>query len=216
MRAHLTFFVLLMQSIKCNVVGSLGVGKFYLLTAFTTGALPSLYPTSVFDHFTANVMLDNALVSLNMWETKKHYQGQSERDERNRSLSYPGTDVFLLCYSTDSRSSLDQIKEQWYREISGHCPGIPFLLIGTKSDTQDELYIERLIENNQTLESVSFTEGQHLADTLGAHMHMVCSALNQEGIKEIFDEAVRVVLSRRKHSKPRRNPLLSLFSSKKQ
>lgn len=49
-------------------------------------------------------MLDGQLVSLGLWDTA----GQEDYD-RLRPLSYPQTDVFLVCFSLISRSSFDNI-----------------------------------------------------------------------------------------------------------
>lgn len=40
-----------------------------------------------------------------------------EAFEQLRKLSYPGTDVFLIAYSTISRSSLNNIKHKWRPEL---------------------------------------------------------------------------------------------------
>jgi GTPase SAR1 family protein len=47
-----------------------------------------------------------------------------------RALSYPETDVFLLCFSVISPSSFDNIKSKWFPEISHHCPDAKTLLVG--------------------------------------------------------------------------------------
>ena len=51
---------------------------------------------------------------------------------RLRPLSYPQTDVFLVCFSTVSPSSFENVKEKWVPEITHHCPKTPFLLVGTQ------------------------------------------------------------------------------------
>ena len=48
---------------------------------------------------------------------------------RLRPLSYPQTDVFLVCFSVVSPSSFENIKEKWVPEITHHCPKTPFLLV---------------------------------------------------------------------------------------
>ena len=53
--------------------------------------------------------------------------------DRLRPLSYPGTDVFLLCFSVDSADSLDNIEEKWLPELRHHAPGVPIILVATKT-----------------------------------------------------------------------------------
>jgi hypothetical protein len=55
--------------------------------------------------FSANVMVDGKTVSLGLWDTA----GQEDYD-RLRPLSYPQTDVFLVCFSIVSPTSFQNVK----------------------------------------------------------------------------------------------------------
>jgi len=48
-----------------------------------------------------------------------------------------GADVAILCYSTDCRQSFENIRKVWYPEVLKFAPGIPTMLVGTKSDARD-------------------------------------------------------------------------------
>lgn len=183
------------QNIKCVVVGDGAVGKTCLLISYTTNAFPGEYIPTVFDNYSANVMVDGRPVNLGLWDTA----GQEDYD-RLRPLSYPQTDVFLVCFSVISPSSYENVKSKWFPEIQHHAPGVPFLLVGTKIDLRDDDdQIQRLKEKN--LEPISEAKGRQMATQLGAVQYLECSALTQKGLKNVFDEAIRSVLTGKAKSK---------------
>lgn len=113
--------------------------------------------------------------------------GQEDYD-RLRPLSYPQTDVFLVCFSVTSPASFENVKEKWFPEVHHHCPGVPCLIVGTQIDLrEDPQVLEKLARQKQR--PVTSEQGERLARELGAVKYVECSALTQKGLKNVFDEA---------------------------
>ena len=143
---------------------------------------------SSFDNYTANVFVDGRPISLGLWDTA----GQDDYD-RLRPLSYPDTDVFLICFSLVSPNSFANVADKWYPEISHHAPGVPKILVGTKLDLRENpAELERLRERRQS--PVTLQQGEAMKKKINAVCYKECSALTQNGLKDIFDEAIKVVL----------------------
>lgn len=176
-----------MQSIKCVVVGDGAVGKTCLLISYTTNAFPGEYIPTVFDNYSANVMVDGKPIQLGLWDTA----GQEDYD-RLRPLSYPQTDVFLLCFAVTSPESYQNISKKWYPEIQSHLPTAPWVLVGTKTDLRNNEQTLSLL-SQQGRKPISTEQGKELASTLRAYKYVECSALTQDGLKAVFDCAIRCV-----------------------
>ena len=67
-------------------------------------------------------MVDGRPISLGLWDTA----GQEDYD-RLRPLSYPQTDVFLICFSIVSPPSFDNVKAKVLPFLPSHgaCCGVP-------------------------------------------------------------------------------------------
>lgn len=152
------------------------------LTALRTDPLPYS-----FDNYSASVTVDGKPISLGLWDTA----GQEDYD-RLRPLSYPQTDVFLICFSIVSPPSFDNVKTKWFPEIEHHAPNVPIILVGTKLDLRDDRpTIDGL--RQKRMEPVSYEQALAVSREIRAHKYLECSALTQRNLKTVFDEAIRYV-----------------------
>ena len=117
------------MSIKVVLVGDGSVGKTSLLISYTSDAFPNDYVPTVFDNYLATVKYQNQFFKLWLWDTA----GQDEY-KRLRALSYPNTDVFLICFSLTDPKSFNHALNKWLPEVMENNPHALKFFVGTKSD----------------------------------------------------------------------------------
>jgi len=179
--------------IKLVVVGDGAVGKTCTLMSYTHNAFPAEYIPTVFDNYESNVMVAGVPISFGLWDTA----GPEDYD-RLRPLSYPQTDVFLMCFSLVNRASFSNVKSKWVPEIKHHCPGTPFILAGTKLDLlsaesdDSKSVLKRLADMKSP--PITFAEGMQMAKDTGAAGFISYSSLTQQNLRFLFYECIKVAL----------------------
>lgn len=178
------------------------MGKTCLLISYTTNKFPSEYVPTVFDNYAVTVMsvslqttitapllpltpplrIGDEPYTLGLFDTA----GQEDYD-RLRPLSYPQTDVFLVCFSVTSPASFENVREKWFPEVHHHCPGVPCLIVGTQTDLRDDQQVREKLAK-QKMQPVRREDGERMARDLGAVKYVECSALTQFKLKDVFDE----------------------------
>ena len=93
-----------LSNLKLVVVGDGAVGKTSLLYVYNNGKFPEEYVPTVFENASKDATYKGKAVTLRLYDTA----GQEEYD-RLRPLSYPGTNIVLLCFSVASRATFDSI-----------------------------------------------------------------------------------------------------------
>ncbi|KAF7472038.1 hypothetical protein GHT09_016981 [Marmota monax] len=176
---------------KLVSVGDGASGKTCLLIVFSKDQFPEVYVPTVFENYVADIEVDGKQVELALWDTA----GQEAYD-RLRPLSYPDTDVILMCFSIDNPDSLDNIIKKWTPEVKHFCPSVPILLVGNKNDLRnDEHTRQKLAKMKQ--EPVKPEEGKDMANGIGAFGYMECSAKIKDGLRAVFEMATRAALQPR-------------------
>ena len=169
-----------MQDIKCVVVGDGDVGKTALLISFTTNSFPGEYIPTVYDNYSATVVVDGKPVMLGLWDTA----GQEEYD-RLRPLAYPLTKIFLLCFSLVSPETYHNTLTKWGPEIQHYCKEVPILLVGTKLDLREDEETVAKLRTNQ-LTPITYPQGLSMANDVGAVKYLECSTKTNQGLRQVF------------------------------
>ena len=178
---------------------------------------PTVYEPTVFENYVHDIFVDNVHIELSLWDTA----GQEEFD-RLRSLSYDDTHTIMLCFSVDSKDSLENVETKWVGEIAENCQGVKLVLVALKcdlrersSDEEEETGAGRggekvMIDYKQGLEVAKRIQALRYLGTLcfrcasmdrnrGCKLTSIaraeCSAKRNRGVNEAFTEAARVALS---------------------
>eukprot|EP01103_Thecamoeba_quadrilineata_P003278 TRINITY_DN13071_c0_g1_i1.p1 TRINITY_DN13071_c0_g1~~TRINITY_DN13071_c0_g1_i1.p1 ORF type:complete len:220 (-),score=29.53 TRINITY_DN13071_c0_g1_i1:249-908(-) len=173
----------LVHILKCVLIGDSEVGKTSLLISYTENRFPEENVPTVYDNITTAIDLNGKYLNLSLWDTV----GQDEYSKL-RSLTYPDTDVFLVCFSLVYPPSLHNVEDKWLPELSRLCPGANIVLVGTKLDLR-----ENAIKNKRPV--VTFDEGDAVAKRAGV-TYIECSALMRTGIKTAFEEGFKLALDK--------------------
>lgn len=155
------------------------------------------YSHGIFTNLFPDIFVDNVHIELSLWDTA----GQEEFD-RLRSLSYDNTDVVVLCFSVDSKDSLENVESKWVGEIQENCPNVKLVLVALKCDLR-----ENTDEDDEAGASgtdgaqrekkpmIDYNQGLDVARRIKAMRYLECSAMRNRGVNEAFTEAARVALS---------------------
>lgn len=193
-------FVSPSDKIKCVFLGDGAVGKTSLIISYTTNGYPSVYVPTAIDTYDVVVHVDGDPVTFEMCDTP----GQDDFDTL-RSLCYPNTDVFLVCFSVVSPSSFANVREKWLPELRKSHKKTklpPIVLVGTQTDLRED--VKTLVALAETKEApVTEAEARRLANQTGCETYIESSSLTQKNLKEVFDEAIVAGLKGRKRKEKR-------------
>ncbi|GAB0098423.1 uncharacterized protein DMENIID0001_141530 [Sergentomyia squamirostris] len=182
-------------SIKCVVVGDGAVGKTNLIVSYLENRfVPEHIPTAS-DIYNVDVQVDDVPVRVTICDTP----GQDNLDVL-RELSYPDTNIFLVCFSVVHPETFRSVKTKWLPRLS-HYQDARVVVVGTHADLRcDRSTIIRL--QCQGEKPVSLTDAWDFARSIGAK-YIESSSRTKDKVKEVFDTAIWDALTaRRPESKP--------------
>lgn len=142
-----------------------------------------------------DIFVDNIHIELSLWDTA----GQEEFD-RLRSLSYDDTHAIMLCFSVESKDSLENIESKWINEVAENCPNVKLVLVALKCDLRENADEEgegegEPVAGGAKKELINYNQGLEVARRINALRYLECSAMRNRGVNEAFTEAARVALS---------------------
>ncbi|KAL7717027.1 Ras-like GTP-binding protein RHO1 [Entamoeba marina] len=168
------------KAIKIVVVGDGSVGKTCLLLAYSRGDIPTSYVPTVFENFSHVIHYKNEDYILHLWDTA----GQEEYD-RLRPLSYSDSDVVLLCFAVNNRTSFENITSKWEPEIKMYIATAKTILVGLKIDLRED-----------GKDHVSKQEGDELAKQLGCVSYLESSSVKKIGLAPVFEQSVDCIFNK--------------------
>ncbi|VDD95105.1 unnamed protein product [Enterobius vermicularis] len=183
---------------KLVIVGDGACGKTSLLIRFCRDEFNENYVPTVFETYVADITFRNKTIEFSLWDTA----GQEDYD-RLRPLSYPDTDIFLLCFAIDSLDSLENITEKWLPEIRHYCPSVPIVMAGLKKDVRSSANSQQWITDGKS-KLVTPEQGLYVSQMIHANNYCECSARTCEGVREVFEKCVEAALQASKQRTKRR------------
>ncbi|CAL9731681.1 GTP-binding protein Rho4p [Monosporozyma unispora] len=174
--------------LKIVVVGDNGVGKTSLLMSYIQKRFPKQdeIPT-VFVNSTSKIEAPTGeSIELALWDT-----ASQEEYNRLRPLSYTNADVLMICYAINDSESLQHAEERWFPEVKHFCYDTPIILVGLKSDLYND-------EDNAVCLDAEKVDKK--AESLGAILHMQCSAKTRSNVEDLFQSAIFVLLGDKLYS----------------
>jgi small GTP-binding protein len=150
------------------------------------------YIPTVFDNYVETIVSEKYDIAMMMglWDTF----GRSDYD-RLRPLSYPNTDLMVLCFDVSSRTQFESIFSKYLPEVKHHVPGATLLLLGLKSDLRNNAEVVAKLKQRQ-LTMVSRDEAEQLARKFNMP-YMELSALDDaEGCKAALQTFATMVVER--------------------
>ena len=104
----------------------------------------------------------------------------------------------MLCYSVDSKDSLENVESKWVGEIADNCPGVKLVLVALKCDLRESAEDEDEAQQGEKKPMIGYEQGLEVARRINALRYLECSAMRNRGVNEAFTEAARVALSVKK------------------
>ncbi|KAH0792743.1 ras-related C3 botulinum toxin substrate 3 [Histomonas meleagridis] len=175
----------MVESVKCTVVGDSQIGKTSLIVTFCSGWFPKDYIPTETNNFSKTILFDDNPIDIRPFDTMSQ-----EEYEEIRSITYEGTDVFIICFSLIEPKTLESVESKWIKEAHDFSEEAPIVLVGLKKDLRDS-FVED--PNNTELKPIPIKDGQAMKEKIGAYDYIECSCLTKSNIDKVFETALKAV-----------------------
>jgi small GTP-binding protein len=177
------------REFKVVILGSTLVGKTSIVSRLATDSFsPTTAPTvgtALRGHI---VKIGELEVKLQLWDT-----GGSEKYRSMVPLYFQHAEAAIIVYDITSRESFNDVTF-WLKELREKGPeSIVIALAGNKCDLEQ-------------MRAVPKEQGESLAKQNDISIFKETSAVTDENIKEIFEEAAKAIVDRTSMTQPGRTP----------
>ncbi|KAL5009290.1 hypothetical protein ScPMuIL_014871 [Solemya velum] len=174
--------------IKCVVIGDDSVGKTSMLVNYATNRFPTQHVPSVFDNYAGVLCFAGRRYHLQLLDTI-----EEETLSNFKRNMYPGTDVFVVCFSVVNPESFQNVENKWIPEIKNQMRNIPVILAGTQADLRQSAMISHMLKAKGH-RPITPEEGYAMSRRIGASHYIECSPEVEKTFKRNLDKALVSVL----------------------
>lgn len=126
-------------------------------------------------------------------------------------MNFLQTDVFIICFAVNNRSSFNNVKYKWYPEVKHYRPSAKLVLVGKKLSqikkgffyncfsvlgTKSDLRVE-------AQKCVTTAEGEQMRKLVKAVGYVECSSKYQWNVDKVFETAMLSLFTQEKRQKKR-------------
>ena len=162
-----------LSEIKVMAIGDMNSNKKGVLIDYIKKTWEDGPPIAI-ETFDLTVELDDKQsVTMHIWDPIA-----SDALDEIRPFCYDKTNIFVIFFALNKRTSFEQVKSKLVPEIKDNCPDVKYLLVGTI------IWEKEKNEGN----CVTETEGQNLAKEIGAIEYIEIVIESQKNMKYLFDK----------------------------